>query len=465
MVDNTDNTFHKYRVIFPWESKLWSQHKDKLSLPITSIPEMDSKIASMHKRFHPRQLSESLNMFYTDPSIDHVVSKDKFIKDIIPMMQKLILDGPKTFKKFTGRILMPKSNANIVINRLQVATIMSCIWFGLFSSDWLHGGKRRQKKKKEDVDFDPDNLTEDDFQEITLTHGFQAPNKCFTQAVLNYFSRIHEIYSTSPNELTNQIIIYKRHYYDYNIDWKTYDVPLAEVMIGEGALDESDAKIKIAFAHDVPGGESLFGGILSQEELMMLSRPELIPIILFCPLIDEKEVLVGLGAEKMSVFKGFGSSTSFGGDFKDATPIGGKDEKLLQCAVVFMDATQKTTTKSQCIGEFIRDMHKAYVGFSALSMKTAIATGNWIYGFNSGNIYVKYIQQIIAATLANKTLIYYPSGRDVDLEVTSFTEWLMCNKISVKTLLEAYKTVITDNIESDNSRLSDLNIFNEIMDL
>ena len=54
-------------------------------------------------------------------------------------MQKLVSNAPKTFKKFKNRVLLPKDD-NLVITRLQVATILSCVFFGLFNYHYLTKG-------------------------------------------------------------------------------------------------------------------------------------------------------------------------------------------------------------------------------------------------------------------------------------------------------------------------------------
>jgi hypothetical protein len=56
-----------------------------------------------------------------------------------------------------------------------------------------------------------------------------------------------------------------------------------------------------------------------------------------------------------------------------------------------------------------RDITKAFAGFKSTS-KTAIATGKWGCGVFGGDIILKFIQQVIAAELAEKELVFCTFG-------------------------------------------------------
>jgi hypothetical protein len=84
-------------------------------------------------------------------------------------------------------------------------------------------------------------------------------------------------------------------------DWKDSDVPISEIFIGDGNIDDSPAKMHVAYAHDFIGGD-LFKNSLTQEEVVLLIRPECFAATLFCAKLDDNEVITILGAEKMSQY-------------------------------------------------------------------------------------------------------------------------------------------------------------------
>jgi arsenate reductase-like glutaredoxin family protein len=82
---------------------------------------------------------------------------------------------------------------------------------------------------------------------------------------------------------------------------------------------------------------------------------------------------------------------------------------------------------------------------------------------NPGNRYVKIIQQIAAAALAGKRVIYHFNNRDFDDELLPFIEWLQNSDMTISGLLRAYATTIKD-LNDEGARIGDLNLFQEIMD-
>lgn len=446
------------RVVFPWESKDWNHKKEKITQPISSIGDFDARVASLQRKLKPRQLSDSLTTYFGETKVTSVTERE-LVDNLIPMMQKLILSGNKVFKKFNSNILAVGKTANIVLTRTQVCIIMSCMMFGLFSS-WLSNGKKRPKNKPSPAGI----LTEDDFQVPSFMHAVTANNKLFYNSVFAYFKYIHSIWSISPAELDKRIIIYKRHYNTAPLDLNS-ELSLCDVKMVEGGIDSHDCKFQVAFSHDIIGGERWFGSILTQEDVLMLSRPELIPIVLFCPAQVDEEVILGLGAERINEFSGYGTSIQWKSLYNETLPIKtvGK-ESIVQNTVIFMDASSKTGMRAICVTSFVRDMYKAFTGFSAINLPGSIVTGNWINQF-SGNIYVRFIQQLVAASLCGKSLLYCAPNKDIEQEISQFIEWLNINEIKIRKLLTLYKTVLSEAIEDDSTRLSDLNIFNEIMEI
>ena len=72
------------------------------------------------------------------------------------------------------------------------------------------------------------------------------------------------------------------------------------------------------FANKFIGGGVLGNGCV-QEEIIFVLSPELITSILFCESLDDNEAIQIKGAERFSVYEGYGESFKWSGDYIDKT--------------------------------------------------------------------------------------------------------------------------------------------------
>ncbi|QYB17664.1 poly(ADP-ribose) glycohydrolase [Pacmanvirus S19] len=449
------------RIIFPWETRKWPEIKAKLAEKIVSIIDMDSKISIMYPRkLRPRQIYELFNKYYSDEQYaKDRISQEFLIEKIIPHMQKLIETAPKTFRGFNSRLLIPNIKTNIVLTRPQVATLIACMWFGLFEYDYVSKGRYKL----------------DDFPEPTFINIFSCDNVFTLQCVINYFTRVYQYMNDDDIDNRNLFaagnIIISRNVLVEKPNWDNNDTLISDIYIGDGpTIDDSPAKMHVAFAHEFIGGD-MFKGSLTQEEITLLIRPECIATTLFCAKLNQNETITVLGAEKMSQYIGYGSSARFVSNFIDLAPKGfsaDETEVMLQQAVIFMDASIRTSGLAQFIDDFERDLNKAYCGFSSLRFSNPneqVASGNWSYGFNGHNMQIKFIQQILAASAANKCLIYHPFVRDFEERVIPFIDWINRNQFTIGELFTMYKELIKISYSGPNTRLGDLDIFESLYDM
>lgn len=446
------------RIIWPWETKKWPEVKYKITDKIHSIVDMDSRIASMYSnKLRPRLITELFNIYYSDEQYaTDRIPQDIFIEQIIPHMQSLIEAAPKTFRAFNAGVLVQSNN--IALNRPQIATIMACIWFGLFDYNYLTSGEYKIE----------------DFPEPTFINVFLSQNIFAFQCLINYFARVFQyMNSTDKNvrDLFNAgIIILARNHLSESPDWVNSDTPISEIYIGEGTPDDAPTKMHTAYAHEFIGGD-LFSRALTQEEVILLVRPECIVATLFCARLVDDCAQIVIGAEKMSQYVGYGSSIKFLSNFVDKTSKGYSSddtEVMTQCAVVFIDAASRTSGLSQYIHDFQRDLDKAYCGFNSLKFSKhgiQVASGNWTYGFNGNNMQIKFLQQVLAASQADKCLVYYPFGKDFEDKIIPFIDWIARNNFTVGTLFQAYLRLIQGYYHSNHtSRLSDIDIFTGLLE-
>jgi hypothetical protein len=434
------------RLIWPWETKNWPQNKRRVTERITSVVEMDSRISSLCAgRLRPRPISELFTRYYADTPADRVIPQNVFLEQILPHMQRLIEDAPRIFKGFANPPMMPGITQNMALTRPQVATILSCIWFCLFEYNYIEGAKMEL------------------FPEPTFLNIFTGQNdttRMFAlQCLLVYFHRVQQ-YMTTPevaDEFSDGLIIIKRSTAP-PVDWSTSVAPLCQVQYGESPADSTPGKVSVVGCHDIIGGE-LFKGLLSPEEIAMLVRPECLVTTLFCSRLLDYEIITVFGAERMSSYTGLGSAITYAAAVSDETGVGeSTDGKiLLQHAMVFMDASPRTSGKSQFIDDFARDLHKAYCGFSSVGCDAPIATGHWCCGFNGANVQLKFLQQFLAASQSGHTLVYCAPGRDFEDRLRGFMGYINRNNLTVGQLFMSYIQLLGSI--GTKVRLSELDVF------
>jgi hypothetical protein len=448
------------KIIWPWSTKKWTDIYAKITDKINSIVEMDAVITTvLMGKLKPRQITNTFNLYHSDEqyAADRV-PVDQIINDIIPFMQKLMKDAPRTFKDFDSRLLVPDVATNIVFTRPQIATIIVCIWFGLFDYNYVSSGK----------------FTIDNFPEPTFINIFTNQNIFALQCLMTYFNKVrHQM--THPDENVRAIfaasnVIFKRAVLTAEPDWVNSAAPMCQIVLGSDThVDKESAKMLTAFAHEYIGGD-MFRGPLTQEEIILLVFPECIAATLICGALGDKESLTVIGVERMSNYSGYGSSVRFTGAHDDTAPKGyspDETEVMVQRAILFIDASPRTSTKSQFVDDFMREVNKAYCGFSSLSFSRdgePIACGNWSYGFNGNNMQVKLLQQIIAASQAGKSIIYCPTG-DLANNLRDYLFYFEKNaeKFSVGALLCAYIEVVKEKYTGSSARMHDLDLFTSVI--
>lgn len=448
------------RIIWPWATKKWADVYAKITDKISSIVEMDAVITTIFiGKLKPRQITNTFNLYHNDEQYARDrLSTEQIVNEIIPFMQKLIKDAPKTFKDFDSRVLVPDVASNIVFTRPQIATILACIWFGLFDYNYISGGK----------------FTIDSFPEPSFINIFTNQNIFALQCLMTYFNKIRQ-YMTNPDEDVRAIfsasnVIFKRAVLTGEIDWINSEVPICRIQTGHDIyVDKEPTKLFTAFAHEYIGGD-MFRGPLTQEEIMLLVFPECIVATLICGVLGNKESLTVFGVERISDYSGYGSSVRFTGRYEDITPRGyspDETEVMIQRGIIFIDACPRTSTKSQFIDDFMRELDKAYCGFSSLNFSRdgePIACGNWSYGFNGNNMQLKLLQQILAASQAGKSIVYCPVG-DLANSMKDYLFYFEKNteKFTVGAILCAYIEIIKEKYTGSAARIHDIDIFTSII--
>uniref|UniRef100_A0A7S4CI82 PARG catalytic Macro domain-containing protein n=1 Tax=Eutreptiella gymnastica TaxID=73025 RepID=A0A7S4CI82_9EUGL len=130
--------------------------------------------------------------------------------------------------------------------------------------------------------------------------------------------------------------------------------------------------------------------------------------------MQDHEAILMAGTEQFSQPKGYSRSLTYGGPFKDLTPI---HSRMRQSYIVAIDALNLRRSAKGINMQYTqegvqRELTKAWAGFntsaSGLPVPTTIATGNWGCGVFDGDVALKSLIQLLACSESEKVMRYYP---------------------------------------------------------
>lgn len=438
-------------IVLPWNTPKWDEWRPKIADRIASIVELDSRISSIYAgKLRPRTIIEMFNAYYGSDEFPDRVPEAVILDKIIPHMMDLVLNGKRIFKTPLRTLPQGPARANIAITSTQAAVLIYCAWIGLFEYNYV--GRSSADAAGPKIE---------DFSEVSLLNIFLTKNMFAFACMLNYFHRV----CTDP-ALATRIIIVQRNRAP-TIDWANSTAHICEIYIGgsdgpgPAKIDESPARLHVDFSTEYICGGG-FARTLSSEEVLFLIRPECQMATLLCPKVHHSEAVCVFGAEKFSQYEGRLSTLRFAGNYHDRAPRGRcRAELMLQNVVICIDAAP-VVGPSQYIGMFLRDLNKAFCGFSAVDLPEKVATGNWSYGAFGSNQSVKFIQQVLAASETGKSLVYYPSSEEFENQLVPFIEWLQRVDWTVGELFAVYNDLMKTVYKGANSRLGEVNIFTAI---
>ncbi|KAG0221642.1 hypothetical protein BGX31_009664, partial [Mortierella sp. GBA43] len=224
--------------------------------------------------------------------------------------------------------------------------------------------------------------------------------------------------------------------------------------------DESPlGALQLDFANKVIGGGVLGYGAV-QEEIRFAICPELIISRLFTLTLQDNEALLIKGAERYSNYNGYGYTFTWHSNHIDNTPrdsLGRRKTEI--CAIDAIPFRSKDHRLRQFSRHnVLRELNKAIVGFRRSPITasewglcraeplpagaTEVSTGNWGCGVFGGHLQLKFLIQLMAASLCGcyskddqddsippgRNVVYYTYGLDdLGKEIGMFMDQLVAN--------------------------------------
>ncbi|KAG0295246.1 hypothetical protein BGZ96_012245 [Linnemannia gamsii] len=207
---------------------------------------------------------------------------------------------------------------------------------------------------------------------------------------------------------------------------------------------EDDAPLgalQLDFANKVIGGGVLGRGAV-QEEIRFAICPELIVSRLFTQTFQSNEAMLMKGAERFSNYNGYAQTFEWHSDHIDTTPrdkLGRRNTEI--CAIDALPFKSAPERLDQfCESAVLRELNKAIAGFRRSPITSSdwglcrgevpsprgdlIATGNWGCGAFGGHLQLKFLIQLLAASVCaaysrvddgdvlGRDLVYFTYGLD-----------------------------------------------------
>ncbi|KAJ8679546.1 hypothetical protein QAD02_015333 [Eretmocerus hayati] len=377
----------------------WEVIQEALLQSFMSSHQLEAAILSYNHRYAEKWDFAAFHHFFNEYIDDEEMRM--CLDTLVPKMIRLALQLPELI---TGSIplLRRHTNKSISFSQLQVASLLANAFFCTFP-------RRNSSNPQSEYGSYPYmnfNGLFSSFEEDRITRCQSVMEKL--KCIFHYFRRVT---SRAPE---GTITIQRRFISKKNCPrWEKQQMKLPPLHItSKGTIESQGAGLlQVDFANKFVGGGVLNYGCV-QEEIRFVVCPELLITMLVTEALDDTEALIINGVERFSKYKGYSNSFKWSGDFIDETPRDSSGR--LKTCVVAIDALYFKQPKAQfSMGNVIRELNKAYVGFSSeipVSDLPAIATGNWGCGAFRGDAQLKVLLQLMAAAVAGRSVVYFTFG-------------------------------------------------------
>uniref|UniRef100_A0A7S3V2G4 poly(ADP-ribose) glycohydrolase n=1 Tax=Aplanochytrium stocchinoi TaxID=215587 RepID=A0A7S3V2G4_9STRA len=238
---------------------------------------------------------------------------------------------------------------------------------------------------------------------LSMFSLYNSSNNVGVARIMCQIAYFHQISTENQNILEDEHIIVNRRCSSSFPDWSTLDKPLSAASFSsELRIEESKALSHVDFAN----AKLHIGRILpsaTQEEILFSIKPELfIAVLIADEGMKENESIRIEGARQYSDYSGYLDSFTFLGVKKQCfSPVPD---------IIAIDALIAKGNNQFEEANMRRDTNKAYLGFFPRirddEVDATVSSGNWGSGAFGGDVSLKFVQQLLAASAAGVMLEY-----------------------------------------------------------
>ncbi|KAF9974139.1 hypothetical protein BGZ73_002500 [Actinomortierella ambigua] len=298
------------------------------------------------------------------------------------------------------------------------------------------------------------------------------------RCLFHYFDRV-------TTEMPSGTVSYHRQVLKERVDLKAANrirpepFQFSKVTVDvDGPLEDSPVgTLQLDFANKNLGGGALERGAV-QEEIRFMICPELILTRLFTEQLQLNEALLIKGCERFSNYNGYSKTFEWHSDHRDPTPRDALGRRKTEICAIDATPFKSRASKLEQFSEYHiwREMNKALVGFrvspfladewgmtkgtttttttttttqtggNSLSgghVNRPIATGNWGCGAFGGNLHLKFILQLLAASVCGAyapndgrvghDVLYYAYGQEKEArDIEKFMKIVETSQLSIE---------------------------------
>ena len=319
-----------------------------------------------------------------------------FFQTILPRMIDLLVSSPDLLT-CPLPLLSTGRTHSITLSQQQVSVLLVNAFFCTFP---------RRNARSNNAEFS--NFPFINFNTLFgLNHRRDEAHLEKLKCLLSYFSRVVTSTPTGLLTFTRKCLAADRL-----PDWGSSQERLTRVKLAATGLIETEGAgmLQVDFANKFVGGGVLSSGLV-QEEIRFTVCPELLASMLFTEILADNEVLFVIGAEQFSSYSGYADNFTFAGRFHDTTGLDSAGRR--ETSIVAMDAIRFTRSAVQFDRDNVeRELTKSFVAFSSdhTDRLAAVATGNWGCGAFNGDCRLKFLIQLLAASVAKRAMAYFTFG-------------------------------------------------------
>ncbi|KAI3997539.1 hypothetical protein MKX01_029370 [Papaver californicum] len=250
------------------------------------------------------------------------------------------------------RLLRPQESGIVYLSQELIGALLACSFFCLYPTF------DRGAKHLPDINFDhlfaslhPSYKENQEHKIRCLVHYFERISSCIPIYCVSFERKV------IPMESRSFCVSYPEA--DF---WSKSTISLCHLeVLKSGLIEEQNREaLEVDFANKYIGGGAIGRGCV-QEEIRFMINPELIVGMLFLPCMDDNEAIEIVGAERFSIYTGYGFSFRFSGDYSD--------KKLIDCMgrcktrIIAIDALHKPGMRQYRVKYLLREINKAWCGF------------------------------------------------------------------------------------------------------